>query len=220
MQQHPYGEELLEQAVNTLGKAFDFADKRLPGGMERFYDIFCASELSHSFGGPGARPNIEISGIEFVMAACKGIVDGDLDTLLYSERRIPRDLQDRGRWCGRALAYHQWETGRSFRAISLYLGGEDLSSIYSTYRTATPRAGAAIIERDYAQAQEIAPTHLRELRVVAGLTQVQLADASGVGLRSIQQYEQRKKDINRAQARSVARLASALSCRMEDLLED
>jgi hypothetical protein len=42
---------------------------------------------------------------------------------------------------------------------------------------------------------------------------------SGVGLRSIQMYEQRKKNINRAEAESVLRLSRALGCEMEDILE-
>ena len=41
----------------------------------------------------------------------------------------------------------------------------------------------------------------------------------GVGLRSIQMYEQRNKDINRAEAVSLLKLARALGCEMEDLLE-
>ncbi len=42
---------------------------------------------------------------------------------------------------------------------------------------------------------------------------------SGVSLRSIQMYEQRQKDINKAQSDSIYRLAKSLGCTMEDLLE-
>ena len=45
-------------------------------------------------------------------------------------------------------------------------------------------------------------------------------EMSGVSLRSIQMYEQRNKDINKAQAESLYCLAKALGCTMEDLLED
>ena len=41
----------------------------------------------------------------------------------------------------------------------------------------------------------------------------------GVSLRAIQQYEQRGKDVNHAQAISVHLLAQILRCHMEDLLE-
>ena len=46
-----------------------------------------------------------------------------------------------------------------------------------------------------------------------------VAVISGVPVRSIQQYEQRRKDLNKAAAETVAALARALFCSVEDLLE-
>ena len=63
------------------------------------------------------------------------------------------------------------------------------------------------------------PTNLRRQREIAGLSQSELARASQVGLRSIQMYEQRVNDIDKAQAHTVYKLALALGCAMEDLLE-
>ena len=51
------------------------------------------------------------------------------------------------------------------------------------------------------------------------MTQEQVAEASGVSLRAIQQYEQRAKDINGARAMKLFSLARTLGCTMEDLLE-
>ena len=50
-------------------------------------------------------------------------------------------------------------------------------------------------------------TRLAAMRKRLGLSQRELAHRSGVSLRSIQMYEQRNKDINRAQACSVAALS-------------
>lgn len=50
-------------------------------------------------------------------------------------------------------------------------------------------------------------------------TQSKLAEESGVNVRMIQHYEQGVKDINRAAALTVHRLAQALDCKVEDLLE-
>ena len=61
---------------------------------------------------------------------------------------------------------------------------------------------------------------LKNIREAAGLSQAKLAEASGVNLRMIQHYEQGFKDINRAQAITVYKLAFALNCRMEDLIEE
>ncbi len=62
-------------------------------------------------------------------------------------------------------------------------------------------------------------TNLKRIRTVKGYSQKQLAEMSGVSLRSIQMYEQRRKDINKAQSDSLFHLAKALGCTMEDLLE-
>ena len=63
-------------------------------------------------------------------------------------------------------------------------------------------------------------TNLKRIRTNKGYSQKQLAELTGVGLRAIQTYEQRQKDINKAQSGSLFRLAKALGCTMEDLLEE
>ena len=62
-------------------------------------------------------------------------------------------------------------------------------------------------------------TNLQRLRLAAGLSQSQLAKAANVKLRSIQAYEQKTKDINKAQLQSACKLAKVLSIRPEGLLE-
>lgn len=62
-------------------------------------------------------------------------------------------------------------------------------------------------------------SNLKAWRQRRGMSQAQLAKASGVSIRMIQYYEQGKNDINRAEALSVYKLAQALVCSMETLLE-
>ena len=62
-------------------------------------------------------------------------------------------------------------------------------------------------------------TNLKRIREAAGISQSKLAEASGVSVRMIQHYEQGFKDLNRAQAITVHRLAQALDCKVEDLVE-
>lgn len=62
-------------------------------------------------------------------------------------------------------------------------------------------------------------TNLKRIRTVYGCSQAELASLSGVSLRSVQMYEQRHKDINKAGAETVFRLAKALGCTVEDLIE-
>ena len=62
-------------------------------------------------------------------------------------------------------------------------------------------------------------TNLKRIRTAYGVTQAELSERSGVSLRSIQMYEQRNKNINKASVDTIYRLAKVLGCNMEDLLE-
>ena len=62
-------------------------------------------------------------------------------------------------------------------------------------------------------------SNLKTIRESKNLSQSKLAEASGVNLRILQYYEQGAKDINKSQALTVYKLAQALECTVEDLLE-
>jgi transcriptional regulator with XRE-family HTH domain len=64
-----------------------------------------------------------------------------------------------------------------------------------------------------------AETNLKRIRKTSGFTQAELAERSEVSLRSIQMYEQRNKDINKASAETLYRISKILGCEMEDLVE-
>ena len=52
------------------------------------------------------------------------------------------------------------------------------------------------------------------------LTKNQLAKQAGVNVRTLQDYEQGRKDINQAAAITVYKLSEALGCSVWELLED
>ena len=60
---------------------------------------------------------------------------------------------------------------------------------------------------------------IAELRKRGGCTQAELAQRSNVSLRSIQMYEQRNKDINKASVDTIYSIAKVLGCTMENLVE-
>lgn len=62
-------------------------------------------------------------------------------------------------------------------------------------------------------------TNLKRIRESRGLSQTQLATNSGVGIKSIQGYEQNLRDINKASGVILYKLSIALGVKMEDLLE-
>lgn len=60
---------------------------------------------------------------------------------------------------------------------------------------------------------------LKEIRTGKQITQAELAKRAGVSLRTLQDYEQGRKDINRAAAVTVYRIAEALGVSVGDLLD-
>ena len=61
--------------------------------------------------------------------------------------------------------------------------------------------------------------NLKKFRLAAGFSQSELAEISGVPVRTIQQYEQSQKNINAAKAETVVKLAKSLNTTVEKLLE-
>ena len=61
--------------------------------------------------------------------------------------------------------------------------------------------------------------NLKRYRSEAGISQSKLSELSGVNLQMIQKYELGIKDINKAQGETLYKLAQALNCKVEDLLE-
>ena len=59
---------------------------------------------------------------------------------------------------------------------------------------------------------------LKNIREQLGMTRRELAQQSGVNFRSIQDYEQGHKRLSSAGGETLLRLASVLSCRIEELL--
>lgn len=74
------------------------------------------------------------------------------------------------------------------------------------------------IVKDY-KLDPIDTTKLKLYRIKAGMTQTELASISGVSLRNIRAIEQDIGKIQKLQALNLFKLANALHCSMEDLLE-
>ena len=63
------------------------------------------------------------------------------------------------------------------------------------------------------------PTPLEIARHSAGLTRKQLSEKTGIPLRTIETYEQRKTDINMAAVASVKKIAVALGTPIEAIID-
>ncbi len=113
--------------------------------------------------------------------------------------------------------YYQWETNLTFRRITDTVPVDEIVALYTPYH-----------EMDIQQfsdkmtellKERCSVSRLKILRENAGLSQSALASLSDVPVRTIQQYEQRRKNINKAQAEYLVSLAKVLCCKVDDLME-
>ena len=209
---HAYQETYLSKAQASLGDAFDYAINtcEIPG--EDFIKFFTASSVSKRMENGEPAFLAGKSGIEIA-------VDVVLETTGKQLDCEPQEHMGRSReyWIGWAVCYYQWYSARSFSDIFKVLSFEDLQNMYYTLHEADITKFADIV--DDKMRDHFKETNLKRIRTIYGCTQAELSERSGVSLRSIQMYEQRNKDINKASVESLYRISKVLGCTIEDLLE-
>ncbi len=209
---HAYQEIYLSKAQAVLGDAFDYAVNvcGIPG--PDFVKLFTVSQVSRRMENGEPSYIMGKSGIETardIVVETKGM---ELRIELHEHfERSPEY------WIGWAVAYYQWFSGRKYSEIFEAVSFEELQRMYYPLHEADISKFVDIVD---ARVKERFPeTNLKRIRSIYGCTQAELAEMSGVSLRSIQMYEQRNKNINKASVDTIYCLAKALGCTVEDLIE-
>ena len=209
---HAYDKVYLEKARITLARMLDFAVYDLKYDIEDFFTMFINSGIAARFEKGDFQIIAGKSGVELAY---------DIAEILDEDKRDikPKYTANRSEehWTGWALAYFQWETGLSFAEIVKFIPVKDVLSLYNPYHEMDIRQFVDKMIELYKSAKP--DTNLKLIRTKLNLTQKELSDISGVPVRTIQQYEQRQKNINKAQTEYLVMLSKALSCKVEDLME-
>lgn len=204
-------EEYLEDMQLRLGTFFDVGVNQCGVPGSRLASVFVQSGLARSFEACVPRYVSGFSGVELLAEAF---------SVCGVEREVPNESRwpvSPEYWLGYMLPCFQVSTGCSYEHLFHAVSYDELWLLHFRFEE---RSEDEFVEAVLDLIREKGlPTRLQTRRVVAGLTQQQLAERAGVSLRSIQLYEQRQKDINRAAADTVRRLSMVLTCTMEDLLE-
>lgn len=61
---------------------------------------------------------------------------------------------------------------------------------------------------------------LKEKRQAAGLTQSQLAEKTGINVRTLQHYEQGSKIFDHAHIDTILKICIALNCKLEEIIDN
>ncbi len=212
MMTRAYDKLYLEDAMQNLAVMLDYGSALCRGGLAEYYDRFLVSDASKSFASGNPRYIAGMSGIELA------------DTVLRSTgAEVPPvgyvlDERTDVFWTGWVLAYLQWYSAYSFNKIQSCLDIKRIRAKYPVYHETditdfVDYAMRVIDEEDVSVA-----SRLKSLRQIAGYSQKELAERSGVSLRMISAYEQGCQALGRAEADSVLRIAKALGCEVESIL--
>ena len=193
---HAYAESYLNDAMENLGEAFDYAVNACMIDIETFMGLFISSGYANLFGKGVPKVVSGLSGTELVME----VVNKAGTFYSFPKPQVEYDYSPEY-WCGWILAYYQWKTGRTFKDIEVNLSVTEILKMYPTLHEASEdkfvdTANAIILRRNNT-------TRLQRQRKQCGLTQKELSEKSGVKLRTVQQYEMKAKDINKAAVSTV-----------------
>ena len=209
---HAYSESYLSDAKDRLSQFFDYLINDCGMKADWVASIFLSSGYAEQFerGNPAILAGM--SGIELARAVVEAT---------YKKKKLPEPGYAEGLspeyWAGWTLAEYQWYSGKRFRDIFEHVKLSEIIPMYSVYHEMD--VSKFIETMDERCAATLPECRLKKLRESRGLSQAELAKISGVSLRSIQMYEQRVNDIDKAQAQTVYKLSRVIGCAMEDLLE-
>ena len=230
---HAYDKICLDRAADTLGRMLDYSVYTLHYDVSAVMDLFIASGVAALFERGDIRITAGMSGAELSYEVLE-------KSGIAFERIQPRYTKSLSPeyWCGQALARIQWETALPFDRITRIFSPSAFISGYGKSRLsfldslpldlredersakakafgmqfASDAVSEFISEAGKGGSEKSEETALKKMRIKNGLSQSGLAKASGVPLRTIQQYEQRQKDLAKARAEYLISLSRALGC--------
>ena len=209
---HAYDEQYLSDAMRNLGEAFDFAQNVCRIELDTFLSMMISSGVAALFESGTPKYVSGMSGTELVLDVLKKSGIEQEKGSVQTEYDCSPEY-----WTGWIVAYFQWYTGRSFQSICEVLSMREILRLYPTLHEVSE--DRAVDTLNNIILKKALPTRLQARRKNCKLTQRKLSELSGVNIRTIQQYEGRAKDINKAAGATLRSLAQVLSCRIEDLLE-
>ena len=207
-----FQEIYLSDVQSTVGEMFDYAINVLNIPSSLFVNIFLKSSACKKI--ENGEPNYIVgkSGVEIASEVILETTGKEIEVKV-----VPRYERTAEYWIGWVASFYQWYSDRKYSEIFDALSIDDFYQLYGVLHEEDIMHVVDII--DDKVRNHFKETKLKTIRLTYGITQLELSKRSHVSLRSIQMYEQRNKDINKASANTIYSLAKALGCTMEDLVE-
>lgn len=210
---HAYNELYLNDAKECLADMLDYAVNTCGYKADWFASLFVTTGYAQKFENGNPAVISGMSGVELARKVIKkAYKDKEMPAVQIGEGASPEY------WAGWALAEYQWAAGHRFKDIFERVPLSEIIKMYSVYHEMDITQFIDSMERFYNNVK--LETKLKSIRENRGISQSELAEMSGVKLRSIQMYEQKVNDIDKAQAQTLYKISRVLGCSIEDILEN
>lgn len=205
---HAYSKYYANRAMVVLGSFLDIGVNVLNKDIEELWGLFISSGYADRF----ERGDIGVvagkTGTEIACELCNVEYE-------FSRKYFVGYFEEY--WTGWALAYYQWYMNIGFSYIFEKITITDILLMFNPYHEMDL---SKFVERmNEMLGVNKLPTKLKRMRQERKMTQKTLSVLAELPIRTLQQYEQRQKSINKASAETVFMLARALGCEIQDILE-
>ena len=209
---YAYNELYLNDARENLAVFFDYGVNVCEVEMDFLAELFIGLGYADKFerGDPGVVAGM--SGVEMARSVIS-VAYPNKKFEEYTSARSRSDLY----WAGWALADYQWVTCKRFKDIFDKIPFSEIVLMYKVYHEMSAENFIEDLNKRLDMIER--EPRLKTIRENRGVSQSELAKLSGVNLRSIQMYEQKINDIDKAQAGTLYKLSRVLGCTVEELLE-
>lgn len=209
---HAYDRDYLYYAQNNLGHMVDFAVNTCDFSVNEFFNMFLASNVCKQFENGNPAYIAGKTGCELARLVILEVKEQELEPedIMYMDKTPEY-------WLGWSLAHYMWEKNCKFSYVLRAIEPEKMLGMYRTLHEAD--ISKFVTQVDVILKEHYSQSAIARFRAYANLTQKMLAEKSGINIRIIQSYEQRQRDINKAEASTVINIADALGCSPKDLLE-
>lgn len=196
----------LEDAMSSIGAMMDYAVNSCGEELSSFYGRFISSGIASMIFCANPRYIAGCSGVELAETVARRTGK----ELHKAEPLI--DIGSPEYWAGWTLAYISWFLSMDFEVLHVRgVGIEDIHRRYPTLHEAD-LSKSVNFARSRIEQYLRCNNPLKTARTTAGMTQKELAEASGISLRSIRAYEQGQLSLRNAESETASTLSRILGC--------
>ena len=221
-----YNVNYLSHVQSNVGAMLDCGVNTLEFGMRDFYNMFLSCEVSDRLNRGDSYTVCTLGGVELAeYIVCQAMNNSKyIHVRKASDPAYNQQLSDAiinvnsaEYWTGKVLVSYAREKNLSYDELDRLIPIEKIYELHHDYKDADDLM--INIKLDEMMKESSKTSKIKARREMMGISQAELAKRADISVRTLQQYEQKRKNINNAAAISLVNLSNVLHCDVRDLME-